>query len=233
MMRPADETMPAATSTRPARPWPRTLTFAFAIVLVLALVTFIALRSVVFGRAEALPVLMQIDPFSLVDQHGAKVELADLRGKVWVADFFFTGCQSACPMLTSRMRSLQDHLAAREQKLGHALPIDLVSFSVDPEVDTPARLTEYANRFGADDRRWHFLTGSLAEMNRAVTGSMKIPFQKGGADTSAFDVMHGEHLVVVDDEGRIRGYFDADPEGIARIERAIEQLVANRERGAT
>jgi protein SCO1/2 len=181
---------------------------------------------------EALPVLIQIDPFSLVDQHGKKVELSDLRGKVWVADFIFTGCQSACPMLSSRMHSLQTFVEDREKKLGHALPVLLVSFSVDPEVDTPAKLTEYAARFGADDRRWLFLTGSLAEMNRAVTGSMKIPFQKGGADTSAFDVMHGEHLVLVDGKGRIRGYFDADPEGMSRLEGAIESL-ASGERGAT
>jgi hypothetical protein len=55
---------------------------------------------------------------------------------------------------------------------------------------------------------------------------MKIPFEKGGADTSAFDVMHGEKLVVVDGLGRIRGYFDADPEGLARIRSALEELTS-------
>jgi protein SCO1/2 len=202
-----------------------------AVTLVVVIAFFIYLRATQ-RHAEALPVLIQIDPFSLVDQHGKKVELADLRGKVWVADFIFTGCQSACPMLSSRMHSLQTFVEEREKKLGQALPVRLVSFSVDPEVDTPAKLTEYAARYGADDRRWLFLTGSLAEMNRAVTGSMKIPFQKGGADTSAFDVMHGEHLVLVDGKGRIRGYFDADPEGMTRLEGAIESL-ASGERGAT
>jgi hypothetical protein len=63
-------------------------------------------------------------------------------------------------------------------------------------------------------------------MNRAVTRGMKIPFEKGGADTSAFDVMHGEHFVLVDGKGRIRGYFDSDPEGIARIEDAMEILLS-------
>ena len=72
------------------------------------------------------------------------VKLDDLRGQVWIADFIFTGCQSACPMLTSRMRSLQNHLEEREHALGRALPVRLVSFSVDPEVDTPDKLLAYA-----------------------------------------------------------------------------------------
>jgi protein SCO1 len=176
----------------------------------------------------SLPVLAQIDGFSLSDQHGKSVRLDDLGGKVWVADFIFTGCQAACPMLTSRMRSLQRHLEQRESALGHELPVRLVSFSVDPEVDTPDKLSAYAAKWGADDRRWTFLTGSLAEMNRAVVHGMKIPFEKGGADMSAFDVMHGERIVVVDKAGRIRGYFEMDEEGMAHIKAAIETLVSEK-----
>jgi protein SCO1/2 len=203
----------------------------------LALAPLLLIGAVFLQRSRArshaaLPVLLQIEPFSLVDQQGQAVTLSDLRGQVWVADFIFTGCQSACPMLTSRMRSLQDFLARREGDLHRKLPIRLVSFSVDPEVDTPEKLREYAARFGADGHRWLFLTGSLGEINRAVTGSMKIPFEKGGADTTAFDVMHGEHFVVVDGQGRIRGYFDADAEGMAAIENAVQALAAA-ERGAT
>lgn len=175
---------------------------------------------------DSLPVLARIDGFSLSDQHGRGVRLDDLGGKVWVADFIFTGCQAACPMLTSRMRSLQRHLEQRESVLGRELPVRLVSFSVDPEVDTPDKLSAYAAKWGADDRRWIFLTGSLAEMNRAVVHGMKIPFEKGGADTSAFDVMHGERIVVVDKAGYIRGYFEADEDGMAHIKAAIETLVS-------
>jgi protein SCO1/2 len=199
-----------------------------AAVVVLSLllsIAFVALRHRASAREE-LPVLARIDGFSLYDQHGKSVKLDDLGGKVWVADFIFTGCQSACPMLTSRMRSLQRHIEEREGALGHELPVRLVSFSVDPEVDTPDKLLAYAAKWGADERRWLFLTGSLEEMNRAVTRGMKIPFEKGGADTSAFDVMHGERLVVVDKAGRIRGYFETDPEGMARVKEAIETLLA-------
>ncbi len=180
--------------------------------------------------SEPLPVLAQLDTFSLIDQHGKNVNLADLVGRIWIADFIFTGCQAACPMLTSKMHSLQTYLEDRERSLGRELPVRLVSFSVDPEVDTPDKLSSYAKKWQADDRRWIFLTGSLEEVNRAVTRGMKIPFEKGGADTSAFDVMHGEHFVVVDARGRIRGYFEADPPGLDRLKHAIEALLL--EKGA-
>jgi protein SCO1/2 len=182
-----------------------------------------------------LPLLTHIESFDLVDQRGHAVTTHDLEGKIFVADFIFTGCQFACPMLTSKMRSLQQHLEAREKTAGHELPVKLVSFSVDPEVDTPEKLSAYAAKWGADDRRWMFLTGSLAEVNRAVTGGMKIAFQKGGADdatksptggTSAFDVMHGERFVLVDRKSNVRGYFDADPEGMDRLKDGIESLLA-------
>jgi protein SCO1/2 len=193
-------------------------------------VALVAYRHRGTRAAAPLPVLAQLDGFSLYDQHGASVGLGDLGGKVWVADFIFTGCQAACPMLTSRMRSLQRHIEERERAVGHELPFRLVSFSVDPEVDTPEKLLAYSAKWGADDRRWLFLTGSLAEVNRAVTRGLKIPFEKGGADTSAFDVMHGEHFVLVDAKGRIRGYFESDPDGMARIKDAVESLIS--EKGA-
>src|SRR5260221_1433802 len=175
-----------------------------------------------------LPVLTKLEPFSLVNQRGQAVTLHDLGGTIFVADFIFTGCQSACPMLTSKMHSLQQHLEGRERSSGHGLPVKLVSFSADPEVDTPDKLASYPAKWGADERRWMFLTGSLAPSNPAVTRGMKIAFEKGGADTSAFDVMHGERFVLVDANGGVRGYFDADPEGMEHIKDAIESLLAER-----
>jgi protein SCO1 len=177
---------------------------------------------------EPPPVLGRMEAFWVYDQRGKAVQLADLDGTIWIADFIFTGCQAACPMLTSKMRALQRHLEERERTLGHRLPIRLVSFSVDPDVDTPDKLAAYATKWGVDQERWLFLTGPLAEVDRAVTRSLKIPFEKGGADTSAFDVMHGEHFVVVDGERRIRGYFETDPAGIADLEAAVESLLAER-----
>jgi protein SCO1 len=174
------------------------------------------------------PVLAQIDGFSLYDQRGQSLKAGDLDGKIWIADFIFTSCQAACPMLTSKMRSLQKYIDERESSLGRELPIRLISFSVDPEVDTPDKLLAYASKWGADEKRWIFLTGPLTEVNRAVTRGMKIPFEKGGADTSAFDVMHGEHFVVVDGQRRIRGYFETDPPGMTRLKVTLESLLSEK-----
>jgi protein SCO1 len=177
---------------------------------------------------EPQPVLGRMEAFSLFDQRGKTFQLEDLDGTIWVADFIFTACQAACPMLTSKMRALQKHVEERERSLGQKLPIRLVSFSVDPEVDTSDKLAAYATKWGADQDRWFFLTGSLAEVNAAVTRGLKIPFEKGGADTSAFDVMHGEHFVVVDGHRRIRGYFETDPAGMARLKTALDSLLSEK-----
>jgi protein SCO1/2 len=200
------------------------------VVSLLLSAAFVAYRHHAASASGPLPVLAQIEPFSLIDEHGKSVKLDDLHGTIWVADFIFTGCQAACPMLTSKMRSLQSYLTERERALGREMPVRLVSFSVDPEVDTPDKLAAYSAKWGADERRWTFLTGPLAEVNRAVTRGMKIPFEKGGADTSAFDVMHGEHFVIVDAKGRIRGYFETDPEGMGRLKDAVESLLSEKGR---
>ena len=199
------------------------------LVLAIALGVAAGISMAVKGRALAelpapVPVLAHIDGFALTDHHGRPFRLEDLSGKIWVADFIFTGCQSACPMLTSRMRTFQRYVEEHEKSAGRDLNVRLVSFSVDPEVDTPEKLAAYATRWDANDKLWVFLTGPLAEMNRAVVKGLKIPFEKGGADTSAFDVMHGEHLVLVDGKARIRGYFDADAEGLGKLEAAVEQV---------
>jgi protein SCO1/2 len=197
----------------------------FALAVSLAIV---ALRNRT-RSAEPPPVLGKMDTFALYDQRGKRFELGDLDGNIWVADFIFTGCQAACPMLTSKMRALQKHIEERERSSSQKLPIRLVSFSVDPEVDTPEKLAAYATKWGADQERWVFLTGPLAEVNRAVVRGLKIPFEKGAADTSAFDVMHGEHFVMVDGKRRIRGYFETDPAGMADLKAALEALLAEKD----
>ena len=200
-------------------------------VLLLALALsagIVAVRRRALSPPPPPPVLGQMEAFSLYDQRGKTFRLDDLEGRIWIADFIFTGCQAACPMLTSKMRALQKHVEERERTLGHPLPIRLVSFSVDPEVDTPDKLATYATKWGADETRWSFLTGPLTEVNRAVTRGLKIPFEKGGADTSAFDVMHGEHFVVVDGQKRIRGYFETDPPGMTELKAVLESLLAEK-----
>lgn len=95
-----------------------------------------------------------IEPFSYTDQDGNSLSLEDLKGKVWVADFIFTNCADVCLPMTANMSKLQTMLKDKGIK-----DVEFVSFSVDPEVDSPEVLKEFAERFEADFSNWHFLTG--------------------------------------------------------------------------
>src|SRR5678815_328779 len=98
-----------------------------------------------------LPVMNTVPEFTLIERSSREVKSQELAGQIWIADFVYTSCGGICPIMTEKMRKLQDKLPEE---------IRLVSFSVDPETDTPAVLTEYAKKFGADPKRWLFLTGS-------------------------------------------------------------------------
>jgi protein SCO1/2 len=154
---------------------------------------------------EPLPILGQVGAFSLVDQQARGVTADTLRGKVWVAAFFFTRCPTICPRITRRMRALQ--IATSGSNLS------LVSFSVDPENDTPQVLLEYAKHYAADLQTWSFLTGDLSVVKRTVVDGFKLALD-GKPDPNAENggIIHGSHLVLVDKNLAIRGYYRTDDE---------------------
>src|SRR3954463_12194038 len=119
-------------------------------------------------NAEPLPELGSVGDFSLVNERSEPITAQSLRGKVWIAAFFFTRCPTICPRITRRLRALQ--VAAH----GTAQPPLLVSFSVDPDNDTPPLLLEYAKHYDADLRTWSFLTGDLEVVKRTVVDGFKL-----------------------------------------------------------
>jgi protein SCO1/2 len=164
--------------------------------------------------------------FSLLDQDGNAFGAQDLAGKVWVADFIFTSCSDACPRLTARMRNLQDRLDLGE-------PIGLLSITVDPERDTPQKLAEYARTSGARTRLWKFVTGPQAEVERTVVKGFhiamgRVPVEPASAEAlrgEAFEILHGDRLVLVDGKGHLRGYYVADDAGLRQILRDARALL--------
>ena len=102
-----------------------------------------------------------VPEFSLVERSGKNVTLAELRGKIWIADFIYTTCQDTCPMQSAAMSKLQAQWADEPN-------FKLVSFSVDPEHDTPAVMSGYAERFKADANRWLFVTGDREQITQLV-----------------------------------------------------------------
>jgi protein SCO1/2 len=168
-----------------------------------------------------------VPPFQLLDQRSAAFTDASLLGHVSVVDFIFTRCASSCPRLTAHMADLQGRLP-REGSSAH-----LVSFSVDPENDTPPVLADYAAHAGADPARWSFVTGPVDSVKAVVVTGFKValeklPNVKNG--TSDYDVTHGDWFVLVDPRGDIRGYYMTDdPKGVDRLVRDALRL----ERGGT
>lgn len=165
-----------------------------------------------FGRVPA---------FSLTDQHGKIVTERDLRGAPWVANFVFTRCPTSCPLLTSKFKAFQE-------KVGPLAGVRYISFSVDPAHDTPEVLAAYAAKFGVDERRWQFLTGPLDTIEQTVVRGFKIHIGEATAnpqDPTLVDIMHGEHFVLVDGEGTIRGYYRAEEAGLEGLARELRALV--------
>jgi len=152
------------------------------------------------GREKPLPVYGEIPAFELTNQQGRKFERAALNGHVWIADFIFTNCESSCPRMSSKMHTIQ----------GATGPgVRLVSFSVDPERDTPAALKEYGKKYSADEKRWTFLTGSHDTLEMLDHDAFKL---------GSLSMDHSTRFVLVDKKGQVRGYyglFDGDP--VARI----------------
>jgi len=114
------------------------------------------------GNAR-LPVVGPAPDFALTTQAGERLSLTDLRGKVLAVTFIYATCKDTCPILTAKMAALQQRLGA-----DFGPRVRFVSVTVEPEVDTPAVLKAYAERFGADPAGWSFLTGSGAEVNDVV-----------------------------------------------------------------
>lgn len=189
-------------------------------VATLALVAWAIMRS---GRTDGddqrpLRIIATVPEFSLTERDGRTVTREDLLGTIWVADFIFTTCAGPCPMLTLRMRSLQQGIREFDQE------VKLVSFSVDPEYDRPPILRAYAERYGADAQRWWFVTsddqGTMYELIQRGFLQTVSPAEKGSP------IIHSTRFVLVDRMGRIRAVYDGlEASSKAQILRDIRRLL--------
>lgn len=146
------------------------------------------------------PVIAQLPDFALTERSGKTVTLDDLKGRVWIADFIFTTCGGPCPIMTSRLGDFMQ--TVKERNIPH---VSAVSFTVDPETDTPEVLREYATMKLADDYDWLFLTGTSKQLFELSVKGFMLTAQKGDEDHS---VDHSPRFVLVDQKGRIRGYYE-------------------------
>jgi len=167
---------------------------------------------------DKLPNYARVPDFKFTERSGKEIKLADLKGNVWIADFIFTRCQGTCPLLTGQMAGLQEKLAPSD--------IKLVSFSVDPEHDTPRVLSEYASRYHAQENKWFFLTGPKNEIWNFVTDGFSLGVSKPTPEdlkAGAEPVIHSNRFVLVDRGSNIRGYYDGSE--ASAVQKLIEDAL--------
>ncbi len=158
--------------------------------------------------------MMPIGEFALVDQNGQRFGSAQLRGKVYVADFIFTSCPDICPVLSTQMSNLQRRVDSPD--------VRFVSITVDPEHDTPEVLRQYAARFRADHARWKFLTGEPDEVHRVVLENFRHPI---GERDERNRILHGMRFLLVDRRGTMRGLYENNGEELERLTRDVTRVL--------
>lgn len=152
--------------------------------------------------------------FTLTNQQGQPFGSADLGGKIWVADFIFTHCLTICPTMTLEMARLQSDFVEK--------PVYFVSFSVDTERDTPEVLSRYAAQYGADERRWQFLTGEKERIYQLAKEGFSLAAGHRGSD-----ILHSPRFVLVTPDGDIRGRYDSRSKpALLRLRRDINALLS-------
>ncbi len=193
-----------------------------------ALVTLIAAISAVTAvavwhqsRQSGLPTYWSVPDFRLTTSDEQPISLADLKGKVWVAKFFFTSCAGICLQMSRNMTLVQRAFKDHPDVL-------IVSFTVDPERDNPETLREYGKMFGAIQGKWLFVTGEKRAIYQLARHGFKLSVQevKPEEEGGPTDFIHSDRLVLVDRKGRIRGFYDGtNREQVRRLINDMRRLL--------
>ncbi|MCB9169790.1 MAG: SCO family protein [Flavobacteriales bacterium] len=154
-----------------------------------------------------------IHDFDLIDQTGQHLTLDDVKGRIIIADFFFTTCTSICPKMSSQMTRVQQAYKDDDR-------VVILSHSVTPEMDSVPVLQAYADRFGADPAHWHLLTGDRKQIYDLARRSYFAAVTEG--DGGPDDFVHTENFVLVDPQLRIRGFYDGT--STADVDRLISDI---------
>lgn len=155
-----------------------------------------------------------ISKFSFRNQNNEQITLDEVKGCIFVAEYFFTTCGTICPVMNRQMKRVQDAYADDKH-------LKILSFTVDPDIDTVAQMRRYATQVGAMDGKWHFLTGDKTELYRLARRSFFVlkPSEAANQGDANSDFIHTNNFVLVDAELRIRGYYDGTSS------KSVDQLI--------
>jgi len=201
----------------------------FAIVLTMLSIAIIAIFYFILKPKKVLPIYQpskvnyelvdstiqhiskyhKIADFNLTNQNGDIVTQANYKDKIYVADFFFTTCQTICPIMT-------DHMYQIQQELKNDQDIMLLSHTVTPEIDSVAQLKNYAKLKGVDDTKWNLVTGNKKQIYKLARQSYLAVKTVGSGDK--YDMIHTENFMLIDKKRQIRGFYDGtEPDEIDRL----------------
>ncbi|GAB4021724.1 MAG: hypothetical protein Fur0010_24780 [Bdellovibrio sp.] len=188
----------------------------FWLIFVLVVFSYPIYRSIQRELPPELPRLFQVPTFNLTNEFNKPFGTKDLKGKPYLATFAFTSCPTTCPGLMEKMQTVQKRIK------GLGTKVAMVTFSVDPENDTPEVLHKYARKLHANPYVWNFVTGPKADLEALLIDGFKVPMgskeevskQLGNEKISLFDIVHTEKVVLVDGEGFVRGYYSIDKQSL-------------------
>jgi protein SCO1 len=201
----------------------RKLLFYVLFFVVLVTGFYVALTQVIpgFGKSK-LPVLSYVQPFRFINQDGHPLTERDLDGKVYVAEYFFTTCQSICPIMNTNMRQIYN---TYKNEPGFII----LSHTCDPATDTVARLRKYADSLQVNTARWWFVTGRKDSLYNAARNSYLLDDPKNNLQHIEEQFLHTQFFALVDKSGRVRKIYDGlKKEELAELIKDIDELLKER-----
>lgn len=182
-----------------------------------SILTFVAIGCSKKSAAEV-PVIAELPEFELVDQDAQAFTRDDMTGSLWVADFVFTHCASSCPRLTAHLQGLQT-------RLSDVPSAQFLSVTVDPRNDTPEVIKAYMADKELDESNWRFISGDEDAIRHLVVDGFKVGLgDEESAAAGAEEIMHSNYFALVDARAQVRGYYRANNDGIADLERDLRAL---------
>ena len=188
------------------------------------------INKIVDGKTVTDTVWHRVNNISLVNQLGDTVSLDDINGSIIIADYFFTRCPSICPTLTKNMKSLQDAMKMKDYRRRiDSSYVRFLSFSVDPERDSPDVLKKYADKYAVNHDTWWFLTGEKKKIYDFAFNELKLGLQDGKGIDSNF--IHTQKFVLIDKNRNVRGYYNGlDSSSMSKLAEDLTLLMLEKDK---
>ncbi len=185
----------------------------FWLVFIMAMFSYPLYRSFNRTLPDPLPVLYTVPDFEFTNEFGKPMGSKQLKGMIYLANFMFTSCPTTCPKLMGVMQKVQKRIRGLRNSA------TIVSFTVDPSYDTPKVLNKYARSLKTNPMIWTFLTDNNAEkMRKLITDGFKLAVgEREQQSVDVFDIAHSEKIALVDQKGRIRGFYSTDKDSINKL----------------